>query len=235
MFFRIFGFAREGDAARTRFSESAKWPLYTILGMIVDVLDDILAFLIPHQRHKEAFFAQLHPEYGVLQMKLTVTPSVIGKGSRGIGENAADASEASALDLLSTTMIPVPHVRRVVWLQWSFKIVMDYIEGPTLVQVRRSLSTRRKLYVAFAPRRYVRQLRRFTPSTTAPPGPLSAHGPRICEPPVCGQVPEDDPSKKELFEESEPLVLIRQDINFWNIILGEDGGYLWLIGWGCGY
>ncbi|CDO71457.1 hypothetical protein BN946_scf184909.g51 [Trametes cinnabarina] len=44
-------------------------------------------------------------------------------------------------------------------------------------------------------------------------------------------VPKDDPARKELFDDSEPLVLCHQDLNLRNIIVGE-GGRLWLIDWG---
>jgi len=176
-------------------------------------------------------------------------------------EDAADASEANALDLLfAETTIPVPRVRRVVKDQWDFLIVMDYIPGPTLSHVWPTLSTWRKLRVAFTLRRYVRQLRRLKASATTPPGPLSAQGPRICESPIFGQVrsdrgpfatyselstffnerhqvamdflklPRDDPSRNDLFDNSEPLVLTHQDLNLRNIIVGEDGR-LWIVDW----
>ncbi|TFY52731.1 hypothetical protein EVG20_g10426 [Dentipellis fragilis] len=254
-----------------------KWLFYTVLGMLADILDVILTFLIPPRRPQRSLLpsdvdhlsneeilelkkrgTQIHPDDGVLKL----TPGVIGKSSQDIDENTPEASEANALDLLfAKTTIPVPRVRRVVRLQWDFLIVMDYIEGPTLAQVWRTLSTWRKLYVAFTLRRYIRQIRRLTASTTMPLGPLSAQGPRTCESPVWGpvppyrgpfasyselsaffnnrlrmalekkKVPEDDPSRKELFDDSEPLVLTHQDINLHNIIVGEDGR-LWLIDWG---
>jgi Phosphotransferase enzyme family len=162
--------------------------------------------------------------------------------------------------LFAETTIPVPHVRRVVKRQWDFLIVMDYIPGPTLAHVWPTLSTWQKIRVAFTLRRYVRQLRRLKASATTPPGPLSAQGPRTCESPIFGQVhsdrgpfasyselstffnqrhqmamdaqklPEDDPSRKDLFDNSEPLVLTHQDLNLRNIIVGEDGR-LWIVDW----
>ncbi|TFK94596.1 hypothetical protein K466DRAFT_476140 [Polyporus arcularius HHB13444] len=41
-------------------------------------------------------------------------------------------------------------------------------------------------------------------------------------------VPQDDPARKDLFDDSEPLVLTHQDLNLRNIVMGE-GGRLWLI------
>jgi len=41
------------------------------------------------------------------------------------------------------------------------------------------------------------------------------------------EVPEDHLSKKELFDDSTPLVLTHQDLNLRNIILGEDSR-LWI-------
>ncbi len=43
-------------------------------------------------------------------------------------------------------------------------------------------------------------------------------------------VPQDNPARKDLFDDSEPLVLTHQDINLRNIVVGE-GGRLWLIDW----
>lgn len=102
-------------------------------------------------------------------------------------EDAADASEVNALDLLfEETAIPVPRVRRVVNRRWVFLIVIDYIPGPTLAHVWPTLSTWRKIHVAFTLRRYVRQLRWLEASATTPPGPLIAQGARICESHIFG-------------------------------------------------
>ncbi len=43
-------------------------------------------------------------------------------------------------------------------------------------------------------------------------------------------VPQDDPARKDLFDDSKPLVLTHQDLNLRNIVVGE-GGRLWLIDW----
>ncbi|EDR10784.1 uncharacterized protein LACBIDRAFT_293285 [Laccaria bicolor S238N-H82] len=162
--------------------------------------------------------------------------------------------------LFAETTIPVPRIRRVVKRQWDFLMIMDYIPGPTLAHVWPTLSTWQKIHVAFTLRRYVRQLRCLKASATTPPGPLSAQGTRICESPIFGQVqshrgpfasyselsaffnkrqqmamnaeklPRDDPSRDDLFDNSEPLVLTHQDLNLRNIIVGEDGR-LWIIDW----
>jgi aminoglycoside phosphotransferase len=201
--------------------------------------------------------SKLHPDAGVVKL----TPSTVAKASQDLDEDAADASEANALDLLfAETTIPVPRVRRVVKRQWDFLIVMDYIPGPTLSHVWPTLSTRRKIRFAFTLRRYVRQLRRLKASATTPPGPPSAQGARICESPIFGQVqshrgpfasyselsaffnkrhqmamdakklPQDDPSRNDFFDNSEPLVLTHQDLNLRNVIVGEDGR-LWVVDW----
>ena len=184
--------------------------------------------------------SKLDPDAGVVKL----TARTVAKPSQDLDEDAADASEANALDLLfAQTTIPVPRVRRVVKRQWDFLIVMDYIPGPTLAHVWPTLLTWRKIRVAFTLRRYVRQLRHLKASATTPPGPLSAQGARICESPIFGQVqshrgpfasyselsaffnerhhaamdanklPRDDPSRKDLFDNSEPLVLTHQDLN----------------------
>jgi len=123
---------------------------------------------------------KLHPDSNIVKL----TPSTVSKASQDSDEDAADASEANTLDLVfAETTIPVPRVRRVVKRQWDFLIVMDHIPGPTLAHVWPTLSTWRKICVAFTLRRYVRQLRRLKASATTPPGPLSAQGARICESP----------------------------------------------------
>ena len=200
--------------------------------------------------------SRLHPDAGVFKL----TPGTAAKGSQDM-EDAVDSPEANTLDLLfAETTIPIPRVRRVVKREWDFWIVMDYIPGPTLAHVWPTLSTWRKIRVAFTLRRYVRQLRRLKASATTPPGPLSAQGARICESPIFGQVrshrgpfasyselsdffnkrqqmamdaeklSRDDPSRNDLFDDSEPLVLTHQDLNLRNIIVGEDGR-LWIIDW----
>jgi len=197
------------------------------------------------------------PNYDVFKL----TPGTVAKTSQDSDKDAADASEANALDLLfAQTTIPVPRVRRVVRGQGDFLIVMDYIPGPTLAHVWPTLSTWRKIRVAFTLRRYIRQLRRLKASATTPPGPLSAQGARICVSPIFGSIflhrgpfatyPEfsaffnerhqiamdneklrrDEPSRNDLFDDSEPLVLTHQDLNLRNIIVGEDGR-LWIIDW----
>jgi Phosphotransferase enzyme family len=201
--------------------------------------------------------SKLDPDAGAIKL----TPGTVAKGSQDLDEDAADSSEANTLNLVfAETTIPVPRVRRVLKRQWDFLIVMDYIPGRTLASVWPTLSTWRKIGVAFTLRSYVRQLRRLKASATTPPGPVSAQGARICESPIFGQVqshrgpfatysdlsaffnerhrmamdadklPQDDPSRNDLFDNSEPLVLTHQDLNLRNIIMGEDGR-LWIVDW----
>ncbi|KAJ3731739.1 hypothetical protein DFJ43DRAFT_1155130 [Lentinula guzmanii] len=167
--------------------------------------------------------------------------------------------------VFSKTNIPVPRVRRVIKREWDYLIVSDYIKGPLLVDVWSTYSIWKKVCVAFTLRRYVRQLRQLKASPTTPPGPIGVDGPRQCESPIFGQIqsrrgpfssyaelssffneraimgynadklPEDHPSRKQRFDDSEALVLTHQDINPRNIIAGEDGR-LWMIDWGwAGY
>ena len=197
---------------------------------------------------------RLHPDANVFKL----TPNTVTKISQELDEDAADAIEANAPNLLvSETTLPVPRVRRVMKGQWSFLIVMDYIP---LAHIWPTLSTWRKIRVAFTLRRYVCQLRRLKASATTPPGSLSAQGARRCESPIFGRVqsdrglfstyselsaffnkrhqmamnckklPRDDPSRNDLFDNSEPLVLTHRDLNLRNIIVGEDG-LLWIVDW----
>ncbi|KAI0366760.1 hypothetical protein BV20DRAFT_971496 [Pilatotrama ljubarskyi] len=162
--------------------------------------------------------------------------------------------------VFAKTTIPVPRARRVIKLSCFSLIVMDYIDGPTLAEAWPTLPIWRKLLIAFTLRRYIRQLRRLTQAAPGtPPGPLSTQV-RICQSPIFGQVqsfrgpfasyaelsaffnqrhhmalddedvPHDDPARKDLFEDSEPLVLTHQDLNLRNIIMDKDG-YLWLVDW----
>ncbi|KAI6098596.1 kinase-like domain-containing protein, partial [Pisolithus croceorrhizus] len=200
----------------------------------------------------------LHPDYNVYKLTPT-TVGKFSQGTQEDAIDAPEANVLQLV--FTKTTIPVPRVRRVVKGEWDFVIVMDYIEGQTLAQVWPTFSVWRKLSVGFTLRRYVRQLRRLKASPTTPPGPLSAQGPQICESPVFGQVqscrgpfssyaelstffnerckmaldakgvPEDHPSRKKKFDDSEPLVLTHQDINLRNIILGDDGR-LWIVDWG---
>jgi hypothetical protein len=44
------------------------------------------------------------------------------------------------------------------------------------------------------------------------------------------KLPRDDPSRNDLSDNSEPLVLTLQDLNLRNVIEGEDGR-LWMVDW----
>ncbi|KAI6015906.1 kinase-like domain-containing protein [Pisolithus microcarpus] len=200
----------------------------------------------------------VHPDYSVF--KLTPTTAVkIPRDTQEDAIDCVEANALRLVS--SNTTIPVPRVHRVVKEEYDFLIVMDYIKGQTLAEVWPTFSVWRKISVAFTLRRYVRQLRRLKASPTTPPGPLSVQGPQECESPVFGQVqssrgpfasylefstwfnkrckmgldarrlPEDHPSRKKKFDDSEPMVLTHQDINLRNIILGDDGR-LWLVDWG---
>ncbi|RDX45488.1 hypothetical protein OH76DRAFT_1457641 [Lentinus brumalis] len=168
--------------------------------------------------------SKVHPEAGVVRL----TPGTVAKPSQDMDEDATDPSEANPLDLVfSQTTIPVPRVRRVINCEWCFLIVMDYIDGPTLAQVWPTL---------------------YPPTGTPPGPLAAQGPARICESPVFGQVqsrrgpftsyaelsaffhnrhrrvldvrsvPQDDPARKDLFDDSEPLVLTHQDINLRNIV-----------------
>ncbi|KAI6046770.1 kinase-like domain-containing protein [Pisolithus marmoratus] len=253
-----------------------KWLFYTFLGVMADALDIILTFVVPEKTSEASILSsdvgelsddavlalcktapKLHPGSAVLEL----TPTIVAKFSQDTDEDAIDAPEANALQLVfAKTTIPVPRVHRVVKGEWDFLIVMDYIKGQTLAQVWPTFSVWRKFSVAFTLRRYVRQLRRLKASPVTPPGPLSVQAPLTCESPIFGQVqsrrgpfpsyselstffnerckmaldargvPEDHPSRKTLFDDSEQLVLTHQDLNLRNIIVGKDGR-LWIVDW----
>jgi hypothetical protein len=162
--------------------------------------------------------------------------------------------------VLTQTTIPVPRVHRLVKTQHAPIIVMDYIRGSTLAELWPTMTIWRKFGVAITLRRYVRQLRRLKATASTPPGPPSKSGPRKIISPIWGQIlpyrgpfathadfsdwfnqraiighdakglPLNHPARKIPFDASEPLVLVHQDINPRNIIVGEDD-QLWLIDW----
>ncbi|EMD37145.1 hypothetical protein CERSUDRAFT_124110 [Gelatoporia subvermispora B] len=129
--------------------------------------------------------SKLLPEYFIYKL----TPGTVSKLSKDADEDPLDASEANAVNLVSTmTTIPVPRVCRVVKRSWDYLLVMDYIKGRPLSEAWKDLSTWQKLSVAFTLRRCVRQLRRLKASPTMPPGPLSAYGPPLCDSPIFGEI-----------------------------------------------
>ncbi|KAI6097868.1 kinase-like domain-containing protein, partial [Pisolithus sp. B1] len=180
-----------------------KWLFYTFIGVLADALDTVLTFVVPEKTSERIpssdldelsdeeilslrrMAPRLHPDYSVYKL----TPTTVGKSSQNMEDDAIDAPEANAIQLVcAKTTIPVPRVRRVVKREWDFLIVMDYIKGQTLAQVWPTFSVWRKFFVAFTLRRYVRQLRRLKASPTTPPGPISVQGPQMCESPIFGQV-----------------------------------------------
>ncbi|KAH0582036.1 hypothetical protein H2248_011694 [Termitomyces sp. 'cryptogamus'] len=260
-----------------------KWLFYVSLGAIADALDLVLTYVMPEKRPQTSMDSQsdldhlsddalldvlcdaprLFPSgYRCPDIRKT-TPNTVVKRCIDVeidGPNA-DAIEANVLNLLfAETTIPVPRVRRVLFDGGYFWIFMDYIPGQTLAQAWPTLSTWKKICIAFTLRRYVRQLRGLKASATTPPGPPSIQGPRFCESPMFGTVlshrgpfasytelsgffnerhqvaerligtPEDDPHRKEHFDDSEPLVLTHQDLNLRNMIIDKDGR-LWIIDW----
>ncbi|KAG5353321.1 hypothetical protein C0989_008306 [Termitomyces sp. Mn162] len=188
----------------------------------------------------------------------TVVKRCLDVDTKGLNADAIEANVLNLL--FAETTIPVPRVRRVLVAGGVFWVFMDYIPGQTLAQAWPTLSTWQKIRIAFTLRRYVRQLRGLKASATTPPGPLSIQGPRFCESPMFGTVrshrgpfasytelsgffnerhqvaerligtPQDDPHRKEHFDDSEPLVLTHQDLNLRNIIIDKDGR-LWIIDW----
>lgn len=117
----------------------------------------------------------------------------------------------------------------------------------------------KKIHVAFTLRRYFRQIRRFCKAPSdAPPGPVVTGGnaARTCDVPsifgaiksIRGPFPsyselrawfnmkrdtvvsEDDPYRRESFDDSEPLVLSHLDLNLRNVMVDKDGR-LWIIDW----
>ncbi|KAJ3984162.1 hypothetical protein F5890DRAFT_1518963 [Lentinula detonsa] len=205
---------------------------------------------------------KLHKDYSV--RKLTPGTVAKASQDMDEDVSDASEANALNLVFAKTT-IPVPRVRRVIKREWDYLIVSDYIKGPLLADVWCTYSIWKKVCVAFTLRCYVRQLRQLKASPTTPPGPIGADGPRQCESPIFGQIqsrrgpfssyaeltsffnerakmgydgkelPEDHPSRKQRFDDSEALVFTHQDINPRNIIAGEDGR-LWMIDWGwAGY
>ncbi|KAI6110155.1 hypothetical protein EDD16DRAFT_1694470 [Pisolithus croceorrhizus] len=155
---------------------------------------------------------RLHPDSVVF--KLTSTDTMI-KFSQDADKSAIDATEANALDLLfAKATIPAPPVRRVLMGERHILIVgMDYIKGQTLAD-----ATDTSILFRCGPFFFWHsELSAFCNERRWMV--LDAQG-----------APADHPSRKELFDDSHPLVLAHQDLNLRNFILGEDGR-LWIIGW----
>jgi len=202
---------------------------------------------------------KLHPDASVFRLTPD-TVATASQDLDEVAADASEANALDLLFAKTTIPVPrVCRVVKDEW-DFLIVMPVDYIPGPTLAHVWSTLSTWRKIRVALTLRRYVRQLRRLKASATTPPGPLSAQGARICESPIFGQVrsdrgpfatyselstlfnerhqvamdclklPRDDPSRNDLFDNSEPLVLTHQDLNLRNVIVGEDGR-LWIVDW----
>lgn len=121
---------------------------------------------------------------------------------------AVHESEILTMRLVSqASSIPVPAIRRVVYLGGARAIIMDYIPGKTLDSCWSSLSFWRRLRIIWTLRGYVRQLRRIqVPGalrSTMFPGPIASE-PQVCygsmfteyvcslfKLHLCAQVPDD--------------------------------------------
>ncbi|KAK7453931.1 hypothetical protein VKT23_011443 [Stygiomarasmius scandens] len=110
-----------------------KWLIYSSLCVAADVLDTVV-FTI---RAKPTFHpsdvgelsdqeivelagraSKLHSDSGVFKL----TPHTVAKASQDLDEDASDASEANALNLVfAETTIPVPRVHRVVKRKWDYQ------------------------------------------------------------------------------------------------------------------
>ncbi|KAG6901832.1 hypothetical protein C0995_007403 [Termitomyces sp. Mi166 len=264
-----------------------KWLFYTLLGLLADALDIVLTSVVSNRGPKRNLVSDVDHLNDNMLLELIAnapklfpatqdifssdvckpTPNTIAKPYRAIAideadANNADATEANVLTLLrAETTIPVPRVRRVIrCAPGLFWIVMDYIPGQTLAQAWPSLSTWKKIGIAFTLRRYIRQLRHLKGSARTPPGPPSIQGPCVCHSPMFGAVkdergpfssyselsiffnerhqmavgmaniPQGVHERNKGFDDSEPLVLTHQDLNLRNVIMDDDG-CLWVIDW----
>ncbi|TDL21576.1 kinase-like protein [Rickenella mellea] len=166
-------------------------------------------------------------------------------------------AEARSMDVVRThTSIPVPAVRRYITSGHFIYLAMEYIEGETLHECWHRLSWWRRFRIAWTLRGYIEQLRNIRvkgvevgPISDSPAkcigryftdygaGPFSSHAELtawfIGRYSIVRRQPWYKPSPNTslvVFDDSEPLVLVHQDLSLRNIMLGSDGK-LWLIDW----
>ncbi|KAL6302961.1 kinase-like domain-containing protein [Sparassis latifolia] len=174
-------------------------------------------------------------------------------------EKTDPPAEALALQLVaSSTTIPVPSMRRVIFRDGCKCIVMDYIEGTSLASVWPNLSLWSKFKIAWTIRRYIQQLRCIRSPRSFIPGQLGlGMKPKFCRGAVFalrhrGPFPDYaslstfmnerlamtiDLYERQFatfhgsrapFDDSEPLVFTHHDLSMRNFLVGADGR-IWLI------
>ncbi|KAJ3889568.1 kinase-like domain-containing protein [Lentinula edodes] len=158
--------------------------LYVLLSCLAEPLVKLISIFAQRPQDSKSDVDELTDE-GILQRFKTapeidcsvrrLTPRTIAKATIEPG-NPPNSSEANALNMVhAQTTIPVPRVRRVIKEEWSFVIVMDYIEGLTLAEAWPNLSLWKKFSIILILRSYISQLHRLQATPQTPPGPVCKH------------------------------------------------------------
>ncbi|KAI1791588.1 kinase-like protein [Ganoderma leucocontextum] len=163
-----------------------------------------------------------------------IAPDAVAKVSRG-------QSEAYTMQLVrDNTSIPVPTIRRVLPDRRSttgcYWIVMDYIEGSTLLDLWDTLTDERKHSIIDVLARYVRELQGVRLPNPSVPGPLHPDG----KPVKCNASFFSDDnagpfsSYQEMTDCLTPPILssCHMDIHPRNILI-DKVGTPWLVDWGA--
>ncbi|KIY42902.1 kinase-like protein [Fistulina hepatica ATCC 64428] len=191
----------------------------------------------------------------IFQRPVHVTPNIVAKCIHTPDMSMSEVyMTAYASDF---TTIPIPCIRRVIYLDLYAWLVMDHVKGETLDVLWPRMSWWRRLRVVWTIRGYIRQLRRIPLPNPDIPGPFNGIGvPNKCEGfyftedgagpfnsyadlvawydlkrQITSYYEPNNNAPFPSFDASEPLTFVHGDLNMRNIIIDKDDE-AWLIDFG---